>query len=294
MTTNPFRKGGSMETHVSSEGFVSPSSIPLPELSRRRILGWGAGACGMLAWPSPVHGGLLDTLLRFFRPGGASKQVQVYVDVSLSATEEDRSIYEATFREIVDLLVPGDKVVLGLISNAPMSKFVPAAVRSLPRTGIDMNDIEAAERVKQELAKDFELVKTRPRSKRSFILDTLDVAGELTGSDEDRGSRWVVLLSDMMEDSEEARFDRLTLDARQIRQIIERRKARRLLPDLRGALVFVAGASAPDSRKYREIQDFWLAYFQSIKAVCSPGMYGRTVPRFPVSRRPTSRSPQKA
>ena len=283
MTASIYQREDSMDTHIRQQRHMSLSALAPQDVSRRQVLGWGAAACGLLVWPSPAHGGLLDQL---FRRRAASKQVQVFVDVSLSTTEEDRRIYEATFRELVERLTPGDKVILGLISDTPMPRFVPEAVRSLPRSGIELNDIEGTQRVQQDLAKDFERVKTRRRGSRSYILDTLSVAGELIASDEVevRRSNWVVLLSDMIEDSEEARFALTTLDARQIHQIIERRKARRLLPDLRGALVLVAGASAADSRKYREIQEFWAAYFQSANAVCSSGTYGRLVPRFPSSR----------
>lgn len=247
--------------------------------SRRRALGICLAASLGLA--RPASAGILE---RIIRGAPKTKLVLDLVDLSLSPSSDDWSLYAAVYREAVQRLRPGDKMVVGTIGDVPLSRFAPVSVRSLPRTGVQLNDVEAADKVRNELHADFEALKYRPRTQRTLLLDTLLGAQQVIEGDGERGAPpWVVLCSDMLEDSPWARFDRMRLDPPTIHALIARLKARRLIPDLQGAQVMVAGAGGQDAAKYQEVRDFWMAYFKEARAVCGPGMYGRGTPRFPVA-----------
>ena len=84
------------------------------------------------------------------------------------------------------------------------------------------------------------------------------------------------MLSDMIEESKAANFQKTP----PAEALIEQRRAKGLLPDLRGVQVFVAGASAATSERYVEVQDFWLKYLQAAGGAISTKTYGRVALTF--------------
>jgi hypothetical protein len=243
--------------------------------TRRQVL--EAGLVGLASAITPAQAGILDRLLG----RKASKLVLIFVDVSASVRGDDWALYAATYREAIGRLRPGDRVVLGAISDVPMSRFVPQADWALPNTGVEWNNVERVIKTRRELLGQFDSLKGQRRGNRSRILDALNVAQQLIEADGERQARWIALCSDMLEHSNGLRFDTLRLDGQRIRGIIEQRRKANLLPSLQGAQVFVAGASGPTAQAYHEVRDFWMAYFAAAGAICQPGMYGRTAPRFP-------------
>jgi hypothetical protein len=254
---------------------------------RRAFL--GISLVGLLTLASPAGCGFLDSLLGR-RPRG--RLIIVFLDRSASVAEQDWTIYAATCREVIARLQPGDKIALGIISDVPLPRFVPEVVRDVPWTGVELNDAETAAKVGQALLREVEALRRARRGSRSYILDTLNFGQQLIEADSERQAVWIVLGSDMLEDSEDLRFDTMRLDTQRIRSIIARRRERNLLPNLHGAQVFVAGASGTSTQQFQQVKEFWLTYFAAANAKCGPGMYGRTVPRFPSepSRNELSRS----
>jgi hypothetical protein len=84
----------------------------------------------------------------------------------------------------------------------------------------------------------------------------------------------------MLEDSEEYNFERLKLTDDFTQRVIEEQKKKGRLPDLSGAKVYVAGASAQSANKALDVQRFWLAYCKAANADLAPQSYGPALINF--------------
>lgn len=214
------------------------------------------------------------------------KLVLVFMDVSVSIPQEDWTIYESTYNAVINKLQPGDRVVLGLIANKPLTRLIAEKDSELPMTGVELDDNDEAEKIRAGLFNKFKEIKRMAEEgrikktvTRSYILDTLNMAQQYIEGDRKRKRAWVIILSDMIEDSDGYRFDKRQLNPATIREMIDSIKERKMLPNLHGALVYVVGAGGVDKNKYQEISEFWMQYFKETSAVCE--QYGRTVPQFP-------------
>lgn len=69
----------------------------------------------------------------------------------------------------------------------------------------------------------------------------------------------LIILSDMIEESEFYNFQKQSVDPE---KIIENEKKNNRLPDLSGVEVYVSGASAKTEDKYDAIKTFWTKYFE--------------------------------
>lgn len=84
----------------------------------------------------------------------------------------------------------------------------------------------------------------------------------------------------MIEDSAVANFEKTHIDAPFIQREIERQRTAGVLPDLRGIVVFVAGARAEPLERAAAIENFSRQYFTVTGAEIGPGGYSRTLPSF--------------
>lgn len=90
----------------------------------------------------------------------------------------------------------------------------------------------------------------------------------------------LVILSDMREDSHNYNFDNENLSSARIKKIIELERTKKNLPDLSNVKVYVAGANAPTTTKYNQIQEFWLTYFEETGALIEPHNYSSLLLKF--------------
>ena len=84
----------------------------------------------------------------------------------------------------------------------------------------------------------------------------------------------------MLENSEEYNFERLKLTDSFAQQVIEQQKKKGRLPDLGGAKLYVAGASAKSANLALDVQRFWLAYCKAANADLAPQNYGPALMNF--------------
>lgn len=90
----------------------------------------------------------------------------------------------------------------------------------------------------------------------------------------------LILLSDMLEDSEAYNFEKQRFtDAFELQAIADAARDGRL-PDLAGAKVYVAGASAQSAGRACDVQKFWLAYIKAANGRLSPENYGPALMNF--------------
>jgi hypothetical protein len=219
----------------------------------------------------------LAQLKQFFGDSRDARVVMVLVDLteSVKATDVDR-IYTPTLRSVVDALRPGDRFVLAEISERTLGSFAPALDLALPSTGRSMEDDDALEAGKLRIRGEWrKLVGRRVRSKATAIFDSLNAGSQILTRDT-RAQKHLVILSDMIEESKAANFSK----AAPAEALIAQRRAKGLLPDLHGVEVFVAGASAPTSERYVQVQDFWLRYLQAAGGEIGAKTYGRVALTF--------------
>lgn len=112
--------------------------------------------------------------------------------------------------------------------------------------------------------------------KKTAIFGSLQIAEKVFKND-GNSKAILVVMSDMIEDSSDYNFEKITLSGKAIDNIINREKQRGRLPDLKGVKVYVYGPRAGSRNKYYEIQNFWLRYFKECGAEIGKEDYGSTV-----------------
>jgi len=212
--------------------------------------------------------------------GPPPKVVVVFVDVSASV--KDFNVYHDTWKKIVDRLTAGDRVLLGRITDETFTQFRPVVDESLPTfSWISDNSRDYDKKLKQtkeRLSKAIDESLKAPRSQKTDILNTLAVADKIFHGDKRRAI--LLLLSDMLEDSEAYNFEKVKVDEPFARRIIEQKHRKGELPDLKGAKIYVAGASAKNASKALEVQRFWLEYFKASNGNLAPQNYGPALINF--------------
>jgi hypothetical protein len=192
-----------------------------------------------------------------------------------SCSRVNLAAYRDAWTKVAAEVNPGDRLVLGRIT-LDVREFKPEFDVTLPAPWALLdNPLDRDERVTAFQAQVTEAIKKAldaPCSNRTAILDTLDVAAHFLVADA-RPRRRLIILSDMLEDSEIARFDK-GLTARQAAQLLETRRRNGALPRLNDTDVFVVGAAASSDVLRRDVQRFWTSYFEAAGARLKPEHYG--------------------
>jgi hypothetical protein len=84
----------------------------------------------------------------------------------------------------------------------------------------------------------------------------------------------------MLEDSEAYNFEKQRFTDAFTRQAIANAARESRLPDLAGAKVYVAGASAQNTGRACDVQKFWLAYAKTANGHLSRENYGPALMNF--------------
>jgi hypothetical protein len=264
--------------------------LPIAGAAAALIVGFIVFALPGAAWS---QGGISDRLRSFFpgqKPPPPPRLVMVFVDISGSIPQEDWDIYEKTYSTLVGppegredkaaLKVgaqgkAGDKLILGTISEGTLINFSPVADGELKDTGRLVVDRNNNEEVLNNLRAGFPKIKKMKSARHTQILDAFSLSQQLIEQNKDR-SYVIVILSDMLEESALANFEKKAPTAADTEAIIKRQRASKLLPDLHGAKVYVAGAKAPNSTHFAAVQAFWARYLNEANAIVEAGTYGRS------------------
>lgn len=207
-------------------------------------------------------------------PGSA---VVVLIDVSGSTTNVQER-YMAEFERVLDGLQGGDHLFVQPVRANSLVAPVAIDLAFPAYNALDLNPTAANEhthaqemkkRRQEALDRVAKLVQAeRPAQQGSAIIDGLSQAGSLLAAYPPE-RRVVILLSDMVEQSEVADFTALT--EHRVDEMVAALKARSRLPDLQGARVFVAGITDGENGKLSASQiltlkHFWTRYFTTAGA----------------------------
>ena len=226
-------------------------------------------------------------------PTYVPKIVCILYDISGSTDQpEVRRTYIAATRQILSSMRGGDAVVAPLITEKSISELRYAFFETFPifKPTTDNPLFVKAEKRKYEkliankrdslltIASDL-LSDPKQKTPRTEIFSALHRAEQIFKQTDNfpQSRKILVIMSDMIEESTYANFAKEKLLPKRIVQIIEREKQLNRLPDLNGAKVYVIGAYHPNSKKYFEIRQFWLQYFQECGAMLTKERYGATL-----------------
>ena len=208
--------------------------------------------------------------------------IVVLVDMSGSTNHARRTVYNEAFEKIYENLQQGDRIVVGMITSRSYIDFKPVVDEEIPKQSIWVNRIT----YEQSLAKTEKTIRTevnRLLSRKkgtpyTEILNSLNIADTIFHNE--KRQKVLVVLSDMVQDSKEYKFDRVRVTDKYIADLIRYRQKQKLVPNLSDVKVYVAGASAADSKKFRSIEKFWTRYFAATGADFSTHRYGHSLLEF--------------
>jgi hypothetical protein len=207
----------------------------------------------------------------------------IFVDMSDSANEARRTVCKEAFEKVYQNLRQGDRVVVGTITSRSYTEFKATVDVEIPIKTIWDNRLQFEKKLantKEKIRGETNNLLSRPRGTMlTEILESLNIA-DIIFHDEKERQKILVLLSDMIEDSKEYNFDKDKITDEYIDRVIRDRQKNKLIPNFTGVKVYVAGASAADSNKFRAIQTFWARYLSKSGADFSPHRYGHSLINF--------------
>jgi hypothetical protein len=226
--------------------------------------------------------GKSDSFWKFGKDKTPPRVLAVFVDMSGSTNKARRTVYRNAFEKIFQNLQDGDRIVVGTITGRSYIDFTPAVDAEIPKQSIWVNRItyeqkraKTRKNIKTEVDK---LLSAKRGTPRTEIINSLNIADKIFHNEKRR--KILIILSDMIQDSKEHKFDRVKVTNKYITKIIRDRKKQNLIPDLETVKVYVAGASASNSKKYRSIEKFWNRYFAATGADFSLHRYGHSLLEF--------------
>lgn len=206
----------------------------------------------------------------------------VFVDMSGSTNQARRTVYRHAFEKIYQSLQPGDRVLIGAITGRSFIDFKPVVDAEIPEQSIWVNRIAFEQnmaKTKKNLQNEMEkLLSLKRGTPRTEIINSLNIADKIFHNE--KRQKILVLLSDMVQDSKEYNFERVKITNAYISKIISDRKKQNLIPRLDNVKVYVAGASAKDTKRFQLIEKFWSRYFEACGADYSSQRYGHSLIEF--------------
>jgi len=248
-------------------------------MKRLKFKRFGVILLGALLLCSQMEG-RVDASEKPVKPEKGSRAIVIFVDMSGSTNNARRTVYKEAFEMIYQHLGQGDRVVVGTITDRSYIDFKAAVNEEIPTKTIWVNRLQFENnltKTKQKIRREVNRLLSRKQGTlQTEILNSLNIADTIFHDEKNR-QKILVILSDMIQDSKEYKFDRDEMTSQYINTAIKLRQENNLIPKLSGVKVYVAGASAADPNKFRSIQTFWARYFSESGADFSPYRYGHSL-----------------
>jgi len=212
-----------------------------------------------------------------------SKIIIVFVDMSGSTNKARKSVYKNAFDMIYKSLDQGDRIVVGTITSHSYIDFKPKVDEEIPEKSVWLNRLKYEQHLANTKKKIQEgvdqLFNYKYGTQQTEILNSLNIADTIFHGEKKR-KKILVLLSDMIQDSKEYKFEKVKITNKYIATIIKNRTGQKLIPNLSNVKIYVAGATAANSKKFRAIQLLWTRYFDASGADFSTHRYGHSLLEF--------------
>jgi hypothetical protein len=228
------------------------------------------------------------------RADGAARHIIVAVDFTESAKQDADKYWKtidlvtgcqksmgAQDRKICEKIQPKDHIVVFKISDHTRRNIDKISELYLEEMSLMENKIKYQNRIAKEKVKfrnDIQAAFDRPvLAKTTEIIAGIREAAQQFKKENAR-EKYLVILSDMVEESEYYNFAKKKVDAG---QILKKEADEGRLPDLKGVKVYVSGATAKNESKMDEIRKFWLEYFKITGADLNEINYSNQLSKFP-------------
>jgi len=226
--------------------------------------------------------GKSDSFWKFGKEKKNQRVIAVFVDMSGSTNKARRTVYRNAFDKIYENLQQGDRIIVGTITGRSYIDFKPAVDVEIPKQSIWVNRIAFEQnlvKTRKDVQTEVEKLLSQKRgTPRTEIINSLNIADKIFHNE--KRQKILIVLSDMIQDSKEYNFDRVNVTDDYITRIIRDRQKQNLIPKLDDVKVYVAGASAGDTKKFRSIEKFWNRYFVACGADFSLHRYGHSLLEF--------------
>lgn len=224
------------------------------------------------------------------------KVIVVLLDLSESTNKPDiRTLYINSFKKVLNRISNGDSLFVAPITEKSIlelnfiveeSNIAPSKVtfdtNLRLRRKLEKDAAEELKRKKEEIYKRVEEILSRQIRKvyRTDILSSLNMVDEriFRTHDDQKYIKMLVIMSDMVEDSEVYNFEKQPLNMSKIGEIIQKRKEINLIPNLINVKIYIVGANAISVEKYNDIKKFWYLYFKESGALLLEENYSSSCP----------------
>src|SRR4030043_677983 len=161
--------------------------------------------------------------------------IVILVDMSASADQERRTVCKDAFEKVYRNLRHGDRLVVGTITSQSYIEFKPAVDEEIPKKTVWDNRLQyekkltdTREKIRREVNK---LLSQKQGTPLTEILDSLNIA-DIIFHDEKERQKVLVILSDMIQDSKDYKFDKDKVTDEYIHNVIQSRQKNNLIPSL--------------------------------------------------------------
>ncbi len=222
-----------------------------------------------------------------------NKTVLVLLDKTASVNDQ-KTIFAEALTKILGDLNPGDKFRLSLITGESDSDFDFVVSLNVPKNP-DYNPLTTNEAVYKDTVatadQDRKKIIANVRAQTTAILvkkptaQTTDLFGAIYSSslffDKDPNRKILVILSDMIEEDANWRFNHVRWNKHLRATIMKHEKHLGLVPNLKGVCIYVVGAKGNTLDMAQNIRFFWTEYFKETHSDFSPERYAHTMLHWP-------------
>lgn len=217
------------------------------------------------------------------------KNIVVLLDKTASVKDQ-KGVFSSAVKKIIGSLEPGDRFRLAEITGSSAADFDFVLKTRIPKNPpynvLETNEAEYKDTVnkldqKRKLIRQKLLKQTKSElAKRPSAMQT-DLFGAIyTASlylSDKKGKKILVVLSDMIEENDHWRFNKVKWTPTLEQKILSREEKLGLVPNMHGIEVYVVGARGNSLEVMQNIRHFWEAYFKKAGATFTEDHYAHTL-----------------
>lgn len=216
----------------------------------------------------------------------------VFFDISASVKSDSyKKAYHDNFKLIETSFKPGDVVVAGLITensltelqlpiNFHFDEFIASTDNNLFAKAEEVKFNSKFLLLKDSLLNIVDSLFNNSRDvQKTEILSSMHLAEKIFKSYPEY-KKIMIIMSDMIEDSEIINLNKVSLNIDFTNNFIKEKIDNGEIPNLKDVKIYIAGAYCSSSEKYKQIQNFWLKYFESCNANLSLQNYNSALINF--------------
>lgn len=231
------------------------------------------------------------------KPGTAKSETAVATEKNIvvlldktASVKDQKGVFNSAVKKIIGSLGPGDRFRLAEITGASAADFDFVLKTHIPKNPsynvLETNEAEYRDTVhkldqKRKVLRQKLLDQTKAElAKRPSAMQT-DLFGAIyTASlylSDKNGKKILVVLSDMIEENDHWRFNKVKWTQTLEQKILSREEKLGLVPNMHGIEVYVIGARGNSLEVMQNIRHFWEAYFKKAGATFTEDHYAHTL-----------------